>query len=528
MISSNAVPERLPFDPSRLPRPVTGAETAFAELATLSVRQVNELVRGAITRYLPPTLHVLGQISNLATPSSGHLYFTLKDDYAELRCVMWRSAAAELKFEPEDGLAVIATGGIDVYPQRGSYQLIVRRLEPRGVGALEIAFRQLKERLGREGLFDPGRKRPLPRIPERIAVVTSPTGAAICDIIQTLGRRYPPVEILIFPVRVQGEGAAREIAAAIGAINEHTAALGGIDVLIAGRGGGSLEDLWAFNEEIVARAIVASRIPVISAVGHEVDVTISDLVADVRAPTPTAAAELVAPTVADLREALENCVMCVQRAARHGLELLAGRLLTTLAYDGLARPMGRLRVRAQFIDELQHRLRLSLGELLRGAREKLNRLAVCLLRYGTGAYLAQAGRGLEQRVHRLWRALNQRVVVSERGLTVALARIEKASPAARLGIGREHVEQAQARLAAVLRSRFAQRRGSLALRMEAIRACNPEEVLRRGYSITRDARTRELIRSVRQVHEKTRIITQVADGEFRSTAREPKQAELFE
>jgi len=266
------VAERLPFDPARIRRPAPPRDAGGPTL--LSVRQVNELVRGAIAAHLPPTLHVLGEIGDLSRPASGHLYLTLKDPSSELRCVMWRSTAASLKFAPEAGMEVIATGSLEVYTPRGTYQLIVRKLEPRGVGALEVAFRQLKEKLEREGLFDPRRKKPLPRIPERIAVVTSPTGAAIRDILHTLARRFPALEIIVFPVRVQGEGAAEEIAAAIRLLNEHAAALGGLDLAIVGRGGGSLEDLWAFNEEVVARAIAASRIPIVSAVGHEVDVKI--------------------------------------------------------------------------------------------------------------------------------------------------------------------------------------------------------------------------------------------------------------
>ncbi len=520
--------ERLPFDPTRLPRQVTPPEPSRAGPTTLSVRQVNELVRGALVRYLPPTLHVLGEISNLSRPASGHVYFTLKDDYSELRCVMWRSTALHLKFAPEDGLAVIATGGVEVYAQRGFYQLVVRRLEPRGVGALEVAFRQLKERLAREGLFDPRRKRPLPRIPERIAVVTSPTGAAIRDILQTLARRYPPVEVLVFPVRVQGEGAAQEIAAAIGALNEHAAELGGIDVLIAGRGGGSLEDLWAFNEEIVARAIAASRIPVVSAVGHEVDVTISDLVADVRAPTPTAAAELTTPVLSELTEALGQDASRAARAARQQLELAVVRLNGLLAYDGLARPLARLRSRAQTLDELQHRLRLGLSERIRRTREEFHGLGLRLLRLGTGAYFTQAGRALEQRLHRFWQAVNSQARVRERRWTLALSRMEKASPMPRLAHWAEHLWQADTRVRTAARGTLAHRRSLLVLRMEAIAACDPQHVLRRGYSLTRDARTRELIRSIRQVRGRLRIITQVVDGQFRATTDDPRQPELFE
>ncbi len=522
------MPERPPFDPRRIPRPPEPPEGTRAEFTALSVRQVNELVRGALARHLPPTLHVLGQISNLARPTSGHVYFTLKDDYAELRCVMWRSSAARLKFAPEDGLEVIATGGIDVYAQRGTYQLVVRRLEPRGVGALEVAFRQLKERLGREGLFDPRRKRPLPQVPERIAIVTSPTGAAIRDVLQALARRYPPVQALVFPVRVQGEGAAQEIATALRTLNEHAQALGGIDVIIAGRGGGSLEDLWAFNEEVVARAIAASRIPVISAVGHEVDVTISDLVADVRAPTPTAAAELATPVAAELAASLARQAARAARAARHTLDLAGARLAADLACEGLARPLARLRWRAQGLDELQHRLRHTLSELLRRAREYHNAAALRVLAFRSGARFARLGRMIDRHTHRLWRGLSAGVLRGDRRLALVLARVDKAGPPARLPLLAEHLKPVEARLRSITRNLLVHGRAALTLRMEAIAACHPEHVLRRGYSITRDARTRELIRSVRQVRARARIVTQVADGEFRATADDPRQPELFD
>jgi hypothetical protein len=266
--AGKAMAERQPFDPSRIQVPESERLPPVELPGTITPRQVNELVRGALARHIPQTLHVLGEIADLSRPQSGHIYFSLKDPHSELRCAMWRSTAVKLKFQPEPGMEVIATGGLEVYTPRGTYQLIVRKLEPRGVGALEVAFRQLKERLEREGLFDPARKKPLPKIPQRIAVVTSPTGAAIRDIVQTLARRFPALEILVWPVRVQGEGAAAEIAEAIRQLNRHAAALGGIDVAIVGRGGGSLEDLWAFNEEVAARAIAASEIPIILSPSH--------------------------------------------------------------------------------------------------------------------------------------------------------------------------------------------------------------------------------------------------------------------
>jgi len=234
-------------------------------------------------------ISVEGEISNLAAAASGHLYFGLKDKGAQMRCVCFRGKARFLKFQAEDGLQVVASGNLSVYEPRGDYQLIVDFMEPKGFGSLQLAFEQLKARLQAAGLFDAQRKKPLPLLPRCIGIVTSPTGAAIQDILRILRRRHENVQVLIYPTRVQGQGAAAEIAGGIRALNR----LSEIDVMIVGRGGGSLEDLWAFNEEIVARAIFESRIPVISAVGHEVDFTIADFVADVRAPTPSAAAELV-------------------------------------------------------------------------------------------------------------------------------------------------------------------------------------------------------------------------------------------
>ena len=520
--------ERRPFDPARV-RPPRGAQQADAAPAgAISVRQVNELVRGVLSQHLPTTLHVIGEIGNFSRPASGHLYFTLKDATSELPCVMWRSAADRLKFEPEVGMEVIATGSVEVYTPRGAYQLYVRKLEPRGVGALELAFRQLKEQMEAAGLFDPARKKPLPRIPERIAVVTSPTGAAIRDIVQTLRRRFPALEVLLLPVRVQGDGAAEDIAAAIRLMNVHAADFGGIDAAIVGRGGGSLEDLWAFNEEVVARAIAASRIPIISAVGHEVDISISDLVADVRAATPTAAAELVAPKVTDLLEWLEQRSVRVARAARHVLELARARLDQALAYDGLARPVNRLRDHGQQLDELLHRLEVATFTQLRGTREWLTRAELALLRFGAGAQFKQLGDALTQRVYRLHRALGRPVMNSERALAAQLGRLERVAPTRRLGRHDEHLQQTVRRLQLALRHALRQHRQRLDARVEALTAYNPQNVLRRGYSITRDAKTRRVIRSIDEIREGLRVSTQLPNGEFHANAEDPRQPRLFE
>ncbi|MEW5797199.1 MAG: exodeoxyribonuclease VII large subunit [Candidatus Zixiibacteriota bacterium] len=260
----------------------------------------------AITRIIKSSLEeqfqsiwVEGEISNYHLHSSGHRYITLKDENAVLKVVMWRSAGMSLRFEPENGQKVLAFGDITVYEKGGQYQLQCRKLIPSGIGELELAFRQLHEKLSAEGLFDESRKKPLPRFPQRIGVVTSPTGAAIRDIIQIARRRNPSVQLIIYPCAVQGEGAENEIAAGIGYFNTRT----DIDLIITGRGGGSLEDLWPFNTEVTVLAVAGSRIPVVSAVGHEIDITLSDLAADLRAPTPSAAAEL---TVWSRREFLDD------------------------------------------------------------------------------------------------------------------------------------------------------------------------------------------------------------------------------
>src|SRR5512139_3174971 len=260
---------------------------------------VTELNRaaGELLEEAFPRVWVEGEVSNWKLYPSGHAYFSLKDDGGQVAAVLFRAGSKGLRFDPKDGLAVLALGRVGIYAQRGQFQLIVEELEPRGKGALQLAFEQLREKLGREGLFEAARKRPLPALPRTVGVVTSPTGAVIRDILTVLGRRFANVRVLLNPVRVQGEGAAAEIAAAIAELDSR----GDVDVLIVGRGGGSMEDLWAFNEEILARAIAACSVPVISAVGHETDFTIADFVADLRAATPSAGAELAVPDLRELR-----------------------------------------------------------------------------------------------------------------------------------------------------------------------------------------------------------------------------------
>jgi len=295
-----------------------------------------------------PTLWVEGEISNYTLHSSGHRYFSLKDENAQIRCVLFRWEARRLAFEPEDGMKVYALGNLTVYEKSGQYQLSVIRLHPLGIGELELGFQQLKERLYNEGLFDEAHKKPIPEYPQTIGVVTSPTGAAIRDIINIIHRRDPGVKIILNPVRVQGEGAGEEIAQAIKDFNEYKK----VDLLIVGRGGGSLEDLWAFNEEVVARAIYNSKIPVISSVGHEVDFTIADFVADLRAPTPSTAAELAVKNRLETAKEVRNLFKTLISTQRLIVEDYKSRISSARESYGFRRAIDLIAQKAQRADEL--------------------------------------------------------------------------------------------------------------------------------------------------------------------------------
>ncbi len=329
-----------------------------------SVSEVTAEIRGLLEEGFA-SVWITGEVSNLARPSSGHVYLVLKDGQAQLRAVIWRGVALRLRFDPRDGLEVIVRGRMTVYPARGDYQLVIEELHPKGIGARELALRQLCERLFGLGYFDARRKKPLPRFPRRVALVTSPSGAAVRDMLEILGRRWPAVEVWVCPVRVQGDGAAEEIAAAIRLVNR----VGGVDVLIVGRGGGSTEDLWAFNEEIVAQAIFESRIPVVSAVGHEIDVTVADRVADRRALTPSEAAELVVPSRDELADSLQEVgkrlrVLLLNhvRQARRRWEELANRPV-------FRRPLDRVRELERRLDEQGERLGRAVRQQLTATRQ---------------------------------------------------------------------------------------------------------------------------------------------------------------
>ena len=387
----------------------------------LSISELTRQIRDLLQANFDQVVCV-GEISNLVRARSGHVYFTLKDDQAQISAVMWKTRAQRLRFEPRDGLQLVAVGSIEVYPPRGSYQLIVEQAFPQGIGPLELAFRQLQEKLGAEGLFDPARKRPLPEYPTRLALVTSATGAAVRDMLQVLTRRWPLTDLVIVPVPVQGPQAAPRIAQGLA----DAARIPGVEVIITGRGGGSLEDLWPFNEEVVARAIAASPVPVISAVGHEIDVSIADLVADQRALTPTEAAEFAVPHLPEvlsrlheLQRNMDKYLRLQTQQARRWLELISQRRL-------FQKPR-----------ELFSRQRRELDEI-----EQL-----------------------------LTTLVQQRVLQSRQEIQTVSARLEPHSPL---------------------------------------------RVLARGYTITQDAETGEMLRRLDQIRIRQQIRTRLEDGEILS------------
>jgi exodeoxyribonuclease VII large subunit len=398
--------------------------------AVLTVSELTDKLRAVIEETFP-MIWVEGEISNFKVYGSGHAYFTLKDANAQIRAVLFRNRGRRIRFEPGDGLHVLAMGSIEIYPQRGEYQLVVELLEPRGLGALQLAFDQLKARLAAEGLFDTGRKRALPRFPRKIGIVTSPSGAAIRDMLRVIGRRFGELHIVLAPCRVQGEGAADEIAQGVRDLN----ALGDVDVIIVGRGGGSLEDLWAFNEEAVARAIVASKVPVISAVGHEVDVTIADFVADLRAPTPSAAAELVVrekqalvETVADLRHRLHRSIGRRLERERQRTDALTTRRVLT----DPARP---LRALHRHVDDARARLHHGMHALLSRAAHRFERATAGLRSASPRARLTRDRHRHERVEARLRLELDRAMDAGRHRLRVAASRLDSLSPLAVLARG---------------------------------------------------------------------------------------------
>ena len=429
-----------------------------------SVSQLNRKASQILQDNLP-MLWVEGEISNLARPGSGHIYFSLKDQHAQVRCAMFRGANRNLKFPVEDGLQVLVQARVTIYEPRGSFQLIIEQMEPAGEGLLRRKFEELKTRLAAEGLFDQALKKPLPTVPHRIGIITSPSGAAIRDILHILARRFATVPVVIYPVRVQGTNAKNEIAAAL----RTAASRDECDVLIVGRGGGSLEDLWTFNEEIVARAVAACPIPVVSAVGHEVDFTISDLVADLRAPTPSAAAELVVPdasawlnTTRAMAQRAETAMRRVLRERRTLLQQLSGRI--SRRHPGLI-----LRQYAQRLDELSQRMNTT---------------------------------------------LNHRLDMKKLQLSGTVSRLLGAAPAHDIHRSQQQFKEIRLRLDGAMRMYLDATQNRVALTAARLQAVSPLGTLERGYALVADSQTGELIRDATQLVVGQEITGRLSRGSF--------------
>src|SRR5581483_2335259 len=433
-----------------------------------TVRDLMASARTALERELTD-VWVEGEISNYRPADSGHLYFTLKDDGAQMRVVMFRSQARLLRFRPADGLQVIARGRITIYEPRGELQLSAEYLEPKGAGALQIAFEQLKARLAAEGLFDSARKKPIPVLPRRIGIVTSPRGAAIQDILNILRRRHETVNVLIYPAQVQGEAAPREVASGIRFFNRARS----VDVIVVARGGGSLEDLAAFNHEALARIVAGSTIPVISAIGHETDFTIVDFVADLRAPTPSAAAELVIQSKRQIHEQLDGLHRRLARASRYQLLMARQRLMQLAQHGAFARMRDVISRRQQRLDDLRYRMGTVQRERLRRYRRRLE---------VAGARLR--AQDLRYRLEGMRRELQSRsAAVVARARALLLAR----------------------------RSRLEQ----LAARLEAL---SPLNILERGYALVFDS-AGNLVKSSEQVQPGDEITAQLHRGKIRATIK---------
>jgi exodeoxyribonuclease VII large subunit len=393
-----------------------------------SVSRLNREARALLEGNFP-LLWLEGEISNLTRPRSGHLYFTLKDEFAQVRCAMFRMRATNLAFSPRDGSLVQARVRVSLYEPRGDYQLVVDHMEEAGDGALRRAFDELKQRLQLEGLFEEGRKRPLPTLPRTIGVVTSPSGAAIRDILTVLRRRFPAIRVVLYPVAVQGEGAGREIAEAIRLAGQRAEC----EVLIVGRGGGSLEDLWAFNEEVVARAIHDSPIPVVSAVGHEIDFSIADFVADMRAATPSAAAELLSPDADQLQIKVRALQQRMQQAVRR--EQLQQRRQLEGVSKRLRHPGQRLQQIAQRLDELEWRLGHAWRNQLRHHQAHLATLHSRLQRHAPQAQLQRLQARKQSLQARLQHAMQERLTLGHTRLGLQARTLEAVSPLATLHRG---------------------------------------------------------------------------------------------
>ncbi len=476
-----------------------------------TVTQVNSLIKEVLGHGLPGRITVNGEISGWKQHHSGHCYFSLKDEGSALPCAMWKPRAARLKFQPENGLAVCATGFVDVYVPQGRYSLVVEEMTPAGLGALQLAYEQMVKKLRSEGLFDDEHKQPIPAYPRRIGILTSESGAAVHDIADSVHHRWPPARLYLYPVSVQGAGAAEQIAAAIADLNRRNARLG-LDVLIVGRGGGSLEDLWAFNEEVLARAIFASKIPIISAVGHEVDVTVADFVADARASTPTKAGVTAVPDMKDVLADLLHQERRLASRARSTLDLSAQHLQTVLASSAFRNPVLPVRLREQHLDELAARLTDAVETRLADGRTQLHDFYEEIVKVEPHRLLGRWTVLLSELQNRSRTALQTRVNAHRMEVVSSEERLARRGPERTLGALRVQLSELRSRSRAAMAAALNRARMDLTARDSRLAALDPRSVLNRGYSITRNKQTGRVVRTIDDVQTGDHMVTELAAG----------------
>lgn len=482
------------------------SQSKLSQRAVKEVYPVSRLVR-EVRMLLEGSFHLMwveGEISNLAMPGSGHIYFTLKDATAQVRCAMFRNRNQHVRFTPENGMQVLLRIKVTLYEGRGEFQLVVEHMEEAGSGALQRAYEALKSRLGQEGLFDSDLKKTLPAFPKTIGIVSSPDGAAVHDILSVLKRRFPAIKVILYPVAVQGESSAKQLTEAVRLAGQRQEC----DVLIISRGGGSLEDLWSFNDEALAREIVACPIPTISAVGHEIDFTIADFVADVRAPTPSAAAELAVPdvrqwllTVKNLGKQLHDSMQRQIHRAQRNLRYLQQRL---------PKPIQSIRSQQQWLSGLDKQLRFGMQRRVQSKQQQLDYLATRLKH--PQAKIATQHQRLFQLRARMLQATAKLDDSKRQYFQFLTSRLTRQVPIKRIHVAQQRMQQTQQQLTQKMTLQFRQHHNRLNQAMRTLSAVSPLNTLERGYSISRDAKSGKVLQTIKAVQQGQAIELRLTDG----------------
>ncbi len=478
-----------------------------------SVSQVTGLIKNVLAGHLPGRLTVEGEITNWKRHHSGHSYFSLKDDKCQLPCVMWRSSGRKLRFDIENGLAVAAAGYIDVYPPQGKYQFYVESMQPAGLGSLELAFQQIYKKLKAEGLFADEHKKSLPRFPRRIGILTSASGAAVKDITDSIYSRWPCAKLYLYAVPVQGEEAAQGIAAAIRNVSRCNKRLG-LDVLIVGRGGGSREDLWVFNEEAVARAIYNCEIPIISAVGHEVDVTIADLVADARASTPTKAGVAAVPDIREVLDMLGHWQDRLEMRLRGRLDECEGKLCEVMASSAFRNPLLAVHHRQQQLDVLSGQMSEQMGYYTAKVRQLLHQMYMEVAKIEPHRLLSSKALQTESFASRLKDASRCILTGRKREIEALERRMVRVEPGPMLANKLLQMERVEERAKAAMRELARSKGMVLTARENRLGGLNPRQVLERGYSITRNKTDGKVLRQPEDVEIGDLLVTELTGRKF--------------